>query len=75
MRHVTEPHFEVLSFRRAPAHQAESADLRAVFVRADYVVVFDAEDRPEPSQLRMAAAAFASVPSSDACRRGLRTDK
>jgi glycosyltransferase XagB len=32
------------------------------FVRADYVVVFDAEDRPEPAQLRKAVAAFRERP-------------
>lgn len=32
------------------------------FVRGDYVVVFDAEDRPEPDQLRKAAAAFHDRP-------------
>ena len=32
------------------------------FARGDYVVVFDAEDRPEPDQLRKAAAAFREQP-------------
>ncbi len=32
------------------------------FVRGDIVVVFDAEDRPEPDQLRKAAAAFRERP-------------
>jgi cellulose synthase/poly-beta-1,6-N-acetylglucosamine synthase-like glycosyltransferase len=33
----------------------------------DLVVVFDAEDAPEPDQLRRAAALFASAPPSTAC--------
>ena len=33
------------------------------FVRAEYVVVFDAEDRPERDQLRKAVAAFRERPS------------
>jgi cellulose synthase/poly-beta-1,6-N-acetylglucosamine synthase-like glycosyltransferase len=33
------------------------------FARGEFVVVYDAEDRPEPSQLRQAAAAFAADPA------------
>jgi cellulose synthase/poly-beta-1,6-N-acetylglucosamine synthase-like glycosyltransferase len=35
--------------------------------RSDLVVVFDAEDRPEPDQLRRAAVAFAAVGAELAC--------
>ena len=34
---------------------------------ADYLVIFDAEDRPEPDQLKKAAVAFAGVPDKVAC--------
>lgn len=36
-------------------------------VTGELVVVFDAEDRPEPDQLRRAAAAFAQLPAQVAC--------
>ena len=36
-------------------------------VASDFVVVFDAEDRPEPDQLRMAVAAFRRGPRDLAC--------
>jgi cellulose synthase/poly-beta-1,6-N-acetylglucosamine synthase-like glycosyltransferase len=36
-------------------------------VDADLVAVFDAEDRPDPDQLRRAAAAFAVAPADVAC--------
>lgn len=36
-------------------------------VASDFVVVFDAEDRPEPDQLRKAVAAFQAAPRNVAC--------
>nr|WP_246408399.1 glycosyltransferase family 2 protein [Parvularcula dongshanensis] len=35
--------------------------------RGDLLVIYDAEDRPEPCQLRKAAAAFASLPPEVVC--------
>ncbi len=35
--------------------------------RGDLVVIYDAEDRPEPDQLRKAAALFAALPPNAAC--------
>ena len=37
------------------------------FARGDYVVVYDAEDEPEPGQLRAALAAFLGGPADLAC--------
>ena len=37
------------------------------FARGDYVVVYDAEDEPEPGQLRLALAAFRTGPADLAC--------
>ena len=37
------------------------------FVTGDYVVVYDAEDAPDPDQLRRAAALFAASPPDVAC--------
>ena len=37
------------------------------FARGEYTVIFDAEDRPEPDQLRKAVAAFEARPANVAC--------
>jgi cellulose synthase/poly-beta-1,6-N-acetylglucosamine synthase-like glycosyltransferase len=44
------------------------------FARGDYVVVFDAEDRPEPDQLRKAASAFREHPELGCVQARLRPD-
>ncbi len=63
MRHVAEPHFEVITVPPGgPRTKPKALTYALSFVRADYVVVFDAEDRPEPDQLRKAAAAFRERP-------------
>lgn len=38
--------------------------------RGEYIVVYDAEDQPEPAQLRKAVAEFASLPPNVACVQG-----
>jgi glycosyltransferase XagB len=38
--------------------------------RGEFVVVYDAEDRPEPDQLRKAVAAFRSMPDDVVCVQG-----
>lgn len=37
------------------------------FARGAYTVIFDAEDRPEPDQLRKAVSAFRALPETTAC--------
>lgn len=37
---------------------------------ADYLVIYDAEDRPEPDQLKKAAVAFSRMPPEVACIQG-----
>jgi glycosyltransferase XagB len=44
------------------AHQAEGAQLRAPLARGEYVVIYDAEDRPDSGQLRRALNAFRAGP-------------
>jgi cellulose synthase/poly-beta-1,6-N-acetylglucosamine synthase-like glycosyltransferase len=44
------------------------------FARGDLVVVYDAEDRPEPDQLRKAAAAFRERPALGCVQAGLAPD-
>ena len=62
-RHVDGPHFEVIAVPPGgPRTKPKALTYALPFVRADYVVVFDAEDRPEPDQLRKAAAAFRERP-------------
>ena len=40
------------------------------FARGDFVVVYDAEDAPEPDQLRLAVATFRSGPQDQICLQG-----
>jgi glycosyltransferase XagB len=61
--HVTAPHFEIVTVPAGgPRTKPKALTYALSFVRADFVVVFDAEDRPEPGQLRQAAAAFRERP-------------
>ena len=61
--HITAPHFEIVTVSPGgPRTKPNALTYALSFVRADFVVVFDAEDRPEPGQLRQAAAAFRERP-------------
>ncbi len=51
----------------APRTKPKAANYALQFARGDYVVVYDAEDRPEPDQLRAAIAAFARAGKRVAC--------
>jgi cellulose synthase/poly-beta-1,6-N-acetylglucosamine synthase-like glycosyltransferase len=46
----------------APRTKPKALVFALPFARGDFVVVYDAEDRPEPGQLRQAASAFAADP-------------
>jgi hypothetical protein len=60
---ATAPHFEIVTVPEGgPRTKPKALTYALSFVRADYVVVFDAEDRPEAGQLRQAAAAFREQP-------------
>jgi cellulose synthase/poly-beta-1,6-N-acetylglucosamine synthase-like glycosyltransferase len=50
-----------------PKTKPKALNYALATVRGDLVVVFDAEDRPEPDQLRRAAAAFAAAGPNLAC--------
>ncbi len=57
------PNFEVIAVPPGgPRTKPKALTYALAFARGDYVVVFDAEDRPELDQLRRAAAAFAERP-------------
>ena len=50
-----------------PRGKPRALQIALPFVRGDLVTVFDAEDVPEPGQLRRAAAVFAGAPAILAC--------
>ena len=52
---------------RRAAHQAARAQCGDALLRGSLVAVFDAEDLPEPNQLRDAAALFAAADETLAC--------
>ena len=51
----------------APRTKPRALNFALPFASGELIVVFDAEDRPEPGQLRKAAAIFASGPGDLAC--------
>lgn len=51
----------------APHTKPRALNAALPFATGERVVIFDAEDRPEPQQLRKAAAMFAALPQSTAC--------
>lgn len=60
--------FEVLIAPPAqPQTKPRALNVALQFARGQYLVVYDAEDEPEPDQLRMAAGRFANAPGSLAC--------
>lgn len=58
----------------APSTKPRALNVALPFVRGDYVVVYDAEDTPEPNQLRAAAARFADDPDIDCLQARLAID-
>ncbi|WP_298960029.1 glycosyltransferase family 2 protein [uncultured Methylobacterium sp.] len=53
-----------------PRTKPRALNLALPLARGEYLVVYDAEDVPEPGQLRSAAAAFAAAPRRTACLQG-----
>jgi cellulose synthase/poly-beta-1,6-N-acetylglucosamine synthase-like glycosyltransferase len=65
---VDASHMEVVAVPAAqPRTKPKALNIGLARARGDYVVVFDAEDRPHPQQLRAALTAFENGPSSLAC--------
>lgn len=60
MRRVTVP-------RGRPRTKPRALAYGLAFAQGDLVTIYDAEDRPDPGQLRAAAAAFAAGPDHLAC--------
>jgi glycosyltransferase XagB len=50
-----------------PQTKPRACNLGLVFSHGEFLVIYDAEDRPEPGQLREAVAAFREGPDSLAC--------
>jgi cellulose synthase/poly-beta-1,6-N-acetylglucosamine synthase-like glycosyltransferase len=63
-----DPHFEILIAPAAgPRTKPKALSAALPFARGDYLVIYDAEDVPEPNQLRMALAAYRRGPRNLAC--------
>lgn len=63
-RHGTSPPFEIVAVPpMRPRTKPKALAFAVPLARGDIVVVYDAEDRPEPDQLRQAAAVFAADPA------------
>jgi cellulose synthase/poly-beta-1,6-N-acetylglucosamine synthase-like glycosyltransferase len=52
---------------KAPQTKPKALNYALQFANGDFIVVYDAEDRPEPDQLRRALAAFANGPADLGC--------
>lgn len=50
-----------------PRTKPKACNFALPFVRGKFLVIYDAEDRPEPDQLRKAVAAFRALPDEIAC--------
>lgn len=51
----------------SPRSKAKALNYALNFALGDYVVVYDADDRPDPGQLRLALLAFQDGPANQAC--------
>jgi cellulose synthase/poly-beta-1,6-N-acetylglucosamine synthase-like glycosyltransferase len=72
---LDDPRFELVTVPDArPRTKPKALDYALPFVRGKYVVVYDAEDMPDPDQLRLAAARFAAEPDIDCLQAGLMID-
>ena len=62
------PHFEVIIVPEAkPQTKPKALNYALQFARGELVVIFDAEDIPQPNQLRLAAQKFATSPKDMVC--------
>lgn len=62
------PHIRVVEVPRgAPRTKPRALGYGLAFATGEYVVVYDAEDQPEPDQLRRAVRAFRAGPGAPGC--------
>jgi cellulose synthase/poly-beta-1,6-N-acetylglucosamine synthase-like glycosyltransferase len=60
--------FEIIIVPRSePQTKPKACNFALRFARGEYLVVYDAEDRPEPDQLRKVVATFRRAPPNTAC--------
>ena len=72
---LDDPRFELVAVPdERPRTKPKAINYALPFVRGDHVVVFDAEDIPEPLQLRKAATLFARHPEYDCLQAELAID-
>ena len=61
-------HYDLVIVPRSePRTKPKACNYGLLHARGEYVVIFDAEDRPEPDQLKRAVVAFRKAPRSVAC--------
>jgi len=61
------PHRILVAPRGDPQTKPRALNIAAAYARGEFLAVYDAEDMPEPKQLRRAAALFARAPRHVAC--------
>src|SRR6185437_2006582 len=60
--------FELIIVPRSqPQTKPKACNFALRFARGEYLVIYDAEDRPEPDQLRKVVATFRRAPANTAC--------
>ena len=65
------PYFEILIVPDgAPRTKPRALNYALQFASGDYLVIYDAEDRPDPAQLRKAAAHFRKAAKEVVCLQG-----
>jgi glycosyltransferase XagB len=66
--HDLPPHFEIVEVPdRAPRTKPKALNYALSGARGDYLVIYDAEDRPHPDQLREAYGRFRDAPPELVC--------
>ncbi len=67
-RMIDGPHVRVITIQPGgPKTKPNACNIGLTVARGRYVTIFDAEDRPEPLQLRRAVVAFERAPDNVAC--------
>lgn len=65
------PHFDIVIVPDGhPRTKPRALNYALQFATGDYLVIYDAEDRPDPNQLRKAAAQFSKASKNVVCLQG-----